>query len=506
MRGGARISNRAPRGFIGGVLTCMITSTIAGGAVTAAELPSRPNFVFVLGEGQGWNSTSVAMDDRVPESKSDFFYTPSLERLAAEGTRFANFYAPSPRCTPSRATYFTGKSPALLRMTFIGRGRSPGRRLIEPDAVLEMPLEETTIAELLKPAGYATAHFGKWHVGRVPPTQHGFDENDGATSNGGPDNVSNPNPEQAYGITERGLAFMARQVEAGKPFYLQMSHYPGRGIDDARRETVEKLLRRPGGRDDRSDVGAAAVALDVDITIGMILDKIDELGIAGNTYVIYTTDHGTPGRANGPLALGKGTVWEGGIRVPLLMRGPGIQAGAVARVQVTGADLFPTLAELAHRTAEMPADVEGGSLVPVLTGSSDATVRRPREELVFHFPHYDSDPLGPTSAMLLDQYKLIHVYETGTRYLFDLESDRGEQHDLAGAMPDKVAELDHRLSEYLKSVNAQVPSVNPDFDPTQPVPETARRGGRRRGGRGEGGGRRRNRDQATESAAEASEN
>ncbi len=200
---------------------------------------SQPNFVFILGEGHGWSSTSVQMDDAVPNSKSELIRTPNLERLAQAGMRFANFYAPSPRCTPSRATFFTGISPAQLHMTFVGEGRGDtggadaGEKVIPPRCVLELPEHTTTIAELLQRAGYATAHLGKWHVGRVTPARHGFDESDGATRNGGPENVSNPHPKQLYGMTERGMDFMTRQVQAGRPFYLQLSHYASRQGGDA---------------------------------------------------------------------------------------------------------------------------------------------------------------------------------------------------------------------------------------------------------------------------------
>ena len=142
----------------------------------ANESSGTPNFVFIQGEGQGWASTSVQLDPNEPESKSRSFSTPNLERLAREGIRFSNYYAPSPRCTPSRATYFTGLSPARLRMTFTGAGGDTGKALIEPRVVSELPQDVTTIAELLKTAGYANAHFGKWHVGKVDPQVHGFDE------------------------------------------------------------------------------------------------------------------------------------------------------------------------------------------------------------------------------------------------------------------------------------------------------------------------------------------
>lgn len=436
-------------------------------AAAADARPTRPNFVFILGEGQGWTSTSVQMDDAVPDSKSPFLRTPNFERLAREGLRLANFYAPSPRCAPSRATFFTGKSPARLHMTFVseGKGDSGGganSRVTPPSSSVELPLDETTIAELLKQAGYATAHFGKWHVGRTDPAEHGFDESDGATKNGGPEDVANPHPKQLYGMTERGMDFMARQVRAGKPFYLQMSHYSSRRAADALPQTVATVRTWAGDADERR-VGEAAAALDLDITLGMMLDKLDELGIADRTYVVYTADHGTPGK-NSPLAGGKGTVWEGGLRVPLLVRGPGVKPGGCSRVRATGADLFPTFAELAHVTSPLPPGVEGGSLVPVLTGVG-GDVKRPREEFVVHFPHYDKDPLGPASAILWGDYKLIRFYEDGGQRLFDVARDPGERRDLAAERPGKVQELDARLTAYLQSVGAQLPALNPNFDP-----------------------------------------
>ncbi len=165
-------------GFIGIVMAAVCGSPVASAA-------PQPNFVFILGEGHGWSSTSVQMDDAVQASKSAFVRTPNMEKLAADGMRFANFYAPSPRCTPSRVALFTGKSPAQLHMTFVGEGKSdsggnPNGRVIAPSASMELPTSETTMAKVLKRAGYATAHFGKWHMGHANPREHGFDENDGA--------------------------------------------------------------------------------------------------------------------------------------------------------------------------------------------------------------------------------------------------------------------------------------------------------------------------------------
>ena len=222
------------------------TPRILWAVLLATCLPlaaKQPNFVLVLGEGHGWSSTSVQMDDAVPASKSADVSTPNLETLALGGMRFANFYAASPRCTPSRAAIFTGKSPAALHLTFVGEGKADNRgaangKLLPPDCSIDLPTAETTIAEFLKANGYATAHFGKWHVGRTEPSIHGFDESDGPTNNGGPENVPNPHPKQLFGMTARGMDFMTRQVKAGKPFYLQISHYAFRHAEGGRQEAA----------------------------------------------------------------------------------------------------------------------------------------------------------------------------------------------------------------------------------------------------------------------------
>lgn len=431
-----------------------------------------PNFVVILGEGHGWSSTSVQMDEAVADSKSAFVRTPNLERLAREGMRFADFYAPSPRCTPSRATLFTGKSPAQLHMTFVGEGKkegggNPNGRVIAPVAVMELPTEETTIAEELKRAGYTTAHFGKWHVGRADPSRYGFDESDGPTNNGGPDNVDNPHPKQLYGMTERGVDFMARQVKAGKPFYLQLSHYASRQGGGASSEALA-VVKGWGGSLSEREIVEAAADLDLDIAFGRVLNKLDELGIANNTYVIFTTDHGTPGK-NPPFAGGKGTVSEGGLRVPFIMRGPGIKPGLCSHVRASGQDVFSTLAELAHVSEPLPKGLEGGSLVPVLIQAGSGTVKRPCEEFIVHFPHYDKDAIGPASAILLGDFKLIHAYESGALSLFNIAKDPGERCDLAADMPDRVKELAARLTEYLATMHAQMPLPNPAYDATKSV-------------------------------------
>jgi arylsulfatase A-like enzyme len=446
----------------------------------------KPNFLVVMGEAQGWASASVQMDDQNPGSKGRIVHTPNLEKIAAAGMRFAEFYAASPRCTPTRAALLTGKSPTALHMTFVNEGRkddqnAPGRKVLPPRCTTELPESELTIAGHLKKEGYATAHFGKWHVGRANPSKHGFDENDGPNNNGGPEDVENPNPKQVFKTAESGMDFMARQTKAGKPFYLQISHYAGRGGTDARPETYAEVRKRVTSDRDARMVGPAAVNEDMDATLGMLATKLDELGIAGNTYFIYTSDHGAQGHNdNGPLAGGKGTVGEGGVRVPLVMRGPGIIAGGCSHLRASTVDLFPTVAALAQSKEVLPRGIEGGSLVPALRGGAGPVVSRPREEFVVHFPHYDKDAQGPASTLHLGKYKLVRSYESGELRLYDLAADLGETRDLAREQASLAADLDRRLSEYLKAVGAQMPTNNPAYDPANATPFEERKGGRKK--------------------------
>lgn len=215
----------------------------------------------------------------------------------------------------------------------------------------------------------------------------------------------------------------------------------------------------------------------MDRSLGQLLDAVERLGLWGSTYVLYTTDHGSPGR-NPPLAGGKGTVWEGGLRVPFILTGPGVKAGACSHVRVTQMDLFPTFAELAGTKETLPAGIEGGSFASVLKSAGVGVVKRPCEEFVVHFPHYDKDAQGPASAIYAGDLKLIHVYETGALKLFDLAKDPGERSDLAQEVPEKARDLDARLTAYLKVMNAQMPKPNPNYDPAKP--REAQRGGDKR--------------------------
>ena len=467
-------------------------------ATPTQSTQKRPNFVFVQleGTGAGWSSTSVAMDERLPDAKNTFAITPNLEALAKDGTRFSDFYVSAPRCTPARATFLTGISAAKLKMTYVndggqerrgggaGGGRNGGgggggqrrnqapdtsaedgngqTKWIPPRSTPELPAAITTIAELLKPQGYASAHFGKWHVGRQAPSAHGFDEHDGPNTNQGPGRDPKPNPEQAATITDKGLAFAKAQKEAGVPFYLQLSHYGGGSAEESSAETRQKLAQQIRSLREKA-MWQAAILHEIDGHIGRLLAGLGELGLDESTYVFVSFDHGMSGRnSNAPLSGGKGSVREGGVRVPFLVRGPGVARGVSSHVRGSGADLLPTIADFAG-IKQVPDGVEGGSLAAVLRGDAKAEVARPREDFVVHFPHYDLGNGGPASAIWLGDHKLIRCYEDGSVRLYDLGKDPGEAKDLAASMPEKKAELEKRLDDYLKAIDAAMPTKNPDY-------------------------------------------
>ena len=476
----------------------------AGDAPTAQTAATRrPNFVFILGEGHGWSSTSVDMDGTPPSDARPAGLTPNLEAMAKQGMRFSDFYASCPRCTPSRASFFTGISPAKLHMTYVNEGgagkregggkggkgggggndaaapaddaaKYPLMRMIAPSPEMELPADVKTTGDVLRGAGYATAHFGKWHAGRMDPTKHGFDVSDGPNTNQGPDRGEAPNPKQSTVITDRGIDFMRQQVKAGKPFFLQLSHYGCGSEAEATPESVaevQKLMPQLQGK----QLGSVAGMRDMDKAIGRVMAALKELGIADNTYVFFSTDHGTPGGgsprgvgANPPLSGAKGSVSDGGIRVPFLAWGPGVKADSTSHVRATGMDLLPTMLDLAGKPLAKPEKpdarnvVEGGSLSSVLKNGGQGTVARPREEIVVHFPHYDLSNGGPASAIFMSDLKLIRNYDTGKVSLYDIVKDPGESRDLAAKMPDKVKDLEAQLDAYLKAVDAQMPRPNPE--------------------------------------------
>lgn len=441
----------------------------------AADRNDRPNIVFMLADDQGWNGLSVAMAPNSPGSRSEMFQTPNLERLALQGMRFSNAYAPAPVCSPTRISIQTGKSPAQLHWTKAAPSE-PGHRLLEPRLIKNIADSETTIGEILRKAGYATAHYGKWHIGGGGPGVHGYDEHDGDTGNDEAYRFTDPNPVDIFGMAARAEAFMEKNVRAEKPFFIQLSwnalHAPGNAL----RATMAKYDDRfkqlaDGGNDRGRRLATAAITEDLDTGVGRVLEAIDRLGIARNTVVIYMSDNGAGGGGKrAALNGGKGSVWEGGIRVPLIVRGPGITANSWCHVPVVGYDLLPTCCEWGGVSAtSIPKGVEGGSIAGLLAQEGRGDVKRPREELVFHFPHYQSDD-GPQSAIRVGSLKLLRFYEDDRVMLFDLTKDISERDDLATRMPADAQRLRDQLDRYLAAVDAQLPTPNPAFDPAQPTP------------------------------------
>jgi arylsulfatase A len=463
--------------FLSGVV-CLAIPAIVSPVLLSAQ--DRPNIVFMMSDDQAWNGLSVAMHPDLEWSKNSWVETPQLEKLAAQGMRFSAAYAPASVCSPTRISLQTGKSPAALHWTKAA-GPEPGHRMIEPRNIKQLDSSEVTIAELLREAGYATAHFGKWHINGGGPAANGYDEGDGDIGNEYAHEFGDPNPADIFGMANRAVAFMERNHQANKPFFVQMSWHALHAPQNAMKETLAKYADRLKGSVDEKRVGSAAIAENLDTGVGVVLEAIERLGLKDNTYVIYMSDNGAGGggagggggrgkgggRGRAGLAGGKGGVWEGGIRCPFIIRGPGIPSNSWCHTRIVGYDLYPTFCEWAGiPVSKLQRDLEGGSIVNLLD-DGQGTVKRQREEMVFHFPHYQGGD-GPHSALFLGNLKLMKFYEDGRLALFDLGNDISERNDLSRQMPEKVKQLDGLLVKYLAEVDAQMATPNPEYDPEAP--------------------------------------
>jgi arylsulfatase A-like enzyme len=451
----------------------------------------QPNFLFLLSDDQAWTGLSCQMHPDMPDSRSQYIETPNIASLAEEGMRFSAGYSPASVCAPTRISLQTGKSPAQCHWTKAAGSmtEADGFKLIPPQNRRSIETEETTIGKLLQSAGYTTAHFGKWHISGGGPEQHGYDESDGDTGNQDAEPHLPPNPVDIFGMGKRAMDLMVKSAQAKKPFFIQMSYHALHYPQNAPPELVAKY-QRLNPRGNEKEIGRAAMAEALDQGIGQLLEKIEALGIADNTYVIYMSDNGSSTRQT--LRGGKGGVWEGGVRVPLIVRGPGIAPNSWSHQRVVGYDFYPTFCELAGVQKDLPDTIEGGSITHLFRGE-DKPVERPREELVFHFPHYQSDT--PHSALLLDNWKIMHFYETGETHLFDLADDIAERRDLAEQKPEIADAMKQKLFAYLAEIGAQMPVKNPSYEPDNPPSADKMRGGENGGGgkKGQGGGGRKKR-------------
>lgn len=445
---------------------------------------AMPNIVLILVDDLGWADIGCY--------GADLHETPHIDRLAAQSVRFTSGYAAAPICSPTRASIMTGKSPARLNFTiwheYARNPRPSPGRLTPPPSLDHLPLEEFTLAEALKRPGYTTLHVGKWHLGdgSYYPEVHGFDVNLGGTHWGAPATFFWPYagwfgrgqeewryvPDLPFGsageyLTDRLTDEALRLVEQvqDRPFFLNLWYHTVHTPIEGKPADVERFASMPREGLHHQNAEYAAMVKCLDDNVGRLLARLDELDLADRTVVIFTSDNGgtivehrgMPVTSNHPLRSGKGSLYEGGIRVPWIIRWPGVTPpGAVCDVPVCSTDLYPTLLEIAgtEGDAEHNRTVDGKSLAAILR---DPSAQLDRGALYFHYPHY-YPTTTPVSAVRDGDWKLLEYFEDGRVELYDLAHDPGEQRDLSATMPGRTSALRNQLAEWRAAVNAQIPS------------------------------------------------
>lgn len=434
------------------------------GSLGVTDAP--PNFVVILADDMGWTGSSVAMSSTIPESKSGFYFTPNIDTLLAQkGMTFSQGYAPAAKCSPSRCAILTGQTTARNQFTETGSGTTDGQRLTAPATNSSIDQDDITIGEWLKSnAGYRTAHYGKWHLGSNGTADNGFDFGDGNTGNddGDQGGTVQGDPKKIFELSTKAVDFITAAKDDGVPFYLQVSHYAVHSPLEAQQATID-LYNNAGDRPNNSngnhnseDYGA--MTEDMDTGIGQILAAIKNLGLEGDTYVIFTSDNGaaTGQSSNAPLLGGKVELTEGGIRVPFIVKGPNIPENTYNNTPVVGYDLLPTFAALTGSSAVLPTGIDGVDISPLFLSNSITRA----EPIYFHSPHYGNGGKVPVSAAVEDNYKLKVDYEQGTLALYDLDTDIGETTDLSATQPTIFNRLRLALRNHLKDVNANMPTLN----------------------------------------------
>lgn len=489
------------------VLTLWWVLSVPYGMTQSLESQQKsPNIIFILTDDQGWTHRSHRADPNIPESRSDYYETPNMDKLARSGVMFTQGYAPNPICSPSRNSIMFGQNGA--------------RHIYSKDSDwYQKTANWLTIPRAIKKANpeYKTAHFGKWHIAMVPKDA-GFDYDDGMTSNSGGEifgdgylnikeytktaneyieehNIGNPsnaktagkpsghwdeeNAKDIFGITGRAKAFMKKSIAGGKPFYVQLSHYAAHLSLVSRKETYEYFKnKKPGKRHTNPEF--AAMLKDLDTGIGMIMDFVREMEIEDNTFIFLMGDNGgrlslnqiavidenkelvnayysTQHERNLPLRDGKHSFYEGGLLVPFMVAGPGIKANRVSRTPVTGLDLLPTFTELAGGKVKMAESIDGGSMVPLLLEEREK-VDRNSEYLIFH----QASHRKPRSAIRKGDFKLIKYWSKETKYkntpkveLFNIAQDRSESRNIIKKHPGIAKELEAELMRFLIQSNAE---------------------------------------------------
>ena len=481
----------------------------AGGAPPGGDggpgpLPkNRPNLLLIVADDLGARDLACY--------GSPFHETPHLDALAARGVRFTRAYAACPVCSPTRASIFTGRYPARLRLTdwLKGRRQPPFAPILHAEYLDELPLEQVTVAEELKAAGYRTGFVGKWHLGGDGhlPTDQGFDVNVAGGPNGNPGDYFWPgwkkrvtNLEGEFDgqyltdlLAERSAAFVADAAAAGDPWFLCVCPYQVHTPIQPKPALLEKYEAKLGrlaatdpryraaggdGRGGRPGIPVqnnphyAAMVESLDDLVGTVVGAVDAAGQTGNTLALFFSDNGglsvregplTPATANAPLRAGKGWLYEGGIREPLIAAGPGVAAGKTCDAAVISNDLRPTLLAAAGVHAD-PRD--GLPLNPLLADPAGVPEEWETRDLFWHYPHFSNQGGAPGGAILRGDRKLIERYGDGSLELYDLEADPSESRNLLGyrAKAKHVAEageLRAALSDWRRRVNANMPTANP---------------------------------------------
>lgn len=450
-------------------------SVVAGvmfvpGIVFSAKI-EKPNIIVFLVDDFGWKDLSCY--------GSRYYETPAVDQLAASGVRFTNAYSACTVCSPSRAALMTGKYPARLHLTDWIKGfKQPNAKLNVPDWTMFLPVEENTLAEVLKQKGYQTASVGKWHLGEDSiywPECQGFDLNVGGYLKGQPNSYFSPykNPRMKDGepgeyitdrLTDESIGFMRKNQH--HPFFLYLPHYAVHSPFQAKKELIEKYSNKTDPDNPSPNPVYAAMVESMDQSMEKILQEVARLHLSSKTYIFFLSDNGglSPrATTNFPLRAGKGTPYEGGVRTPLIISGPEIPSGELIHDPAITMDVFSTILDL----VDIPQDeakMDGKSLMASIKGERNLTDR----PLFWHYPHYHSQGATPYSAVRLNKWKFYYFYEDGHTELYDLETDLSEKTELTFSHPEKTKELNDLLKSWLKKTGAQMATINPNYDPLKP--------------------------------------
>jgi len=478
---------------------CSFVLLFATSDLRAEDEASKPNVVFILADDLGWSDTTLF-------GSTKFYNTPHIERLAKRGMTFSRAYSSSPLCSPTRASVLTGLGPArhgitsptchlpkVILQPVPSKSGSPKHHATIPVSVSRLDTKYYTLAEMFRDNGYATGHFGKWHLGPEPysPLEHGFDVDVPHHPGPGPagsyvapwkfkdfdHDPTIPDEHLEDRMAKEAVAFMEKNKS--KPFFLNYWMFSVHAPFDAKQTLIDKYKKQVDPQDPQRSPTYAAMIESMDDAVGTLLDTLDRLGIADNTIIIFASDNGgnmynlvdgTSATSNAPLRGGKATMYEGGVRGPAIVVQPGvIETGSESDAIIQSSDFYPTLLEMLSISPQKKQTFDGVSIVPALQG-----MPLEREAIFTYFPHSPGVPdwLPPSVSVHQDEWKLIRIFYGGGdgkhRYkLFNLKEDIGERNNLAVKQPERVEELDALIEQHLNDAKAVRPLRNPNFDPAK---------------------------------------